>query len=213
MEINELKDKSDLNFESIWMLFQETDRKFKETDKKFQETSKRIQETTKQMQETDKKFQDTDKKFKETSKKLNQLERLFTSQWGKLMETLVEGDLIAMLNNRGVKVNVTFSRVGGIYEGKQFEIDIIAENGDEIVVVEVKTTLKPDDVKDFQKQMNNIRKYLPRYKESKIYGAVAYLTADGNAHIMAENKGFFIIRATGKSATITNSEDFKPKEW
>ncbi|MBN3034662.1 MAG: hypothetical protein JW861_03695 [Bacteroidales bacterium] len=41
-------------------------------------------------------FQETDRilteKFQETDKKLNKLEQLFTSPWGKLVESLVEGD-------------------------------------------------------------------------------------------------------------------------
>jgi len=50
--------------------------------------------------ETDRKFQETDRKFQETDRKINALERLFTSQWGKLMESLVEGDLVNILNAR-----------------------------------------------------------------------------------------------------------------
>lgn len=95
--------------------------------------------------------------IQETDKKLRQLEELFTSQWGKLMEKLVEGDLIKLLNERGIKVNFVHSRTKGIFEKKKFEFDLIAVNGDEIVVVEVKTTLRPDDVKQFIKKIANFQ--------------------------------------------------------
>ncbi|MFA5416429.1 MAG: hypothetical protein WC295_13140, partial [Methanoregula sp.] len=49
-------------------------------------------------------FQETDKKFKDPDKKLNKLEYLFTSQWGKLLESLVGGDIITLLNQRGIEV-------------------------------------------------------------------------------------------------------------
>ncbi len=67
---------------------------FQETDKKFQETDRLLTE----------KFQETDKQFKETHKKIRKLQQLFTSQWGKLVESLVEGDLITLLKEKGIGV-------------------------------------------------------------------------------------------------------------
>jgi hypothetical protein len=54
---------------------------------------------------------------------------------------------------------------------------------------------------------------MPEYKDSLIYGAMAYITADGSSDRMAEKLGFFIIKATGKSSSIANSPDFKPKAF
>lgn len=56
-----------LNFEKIWQLFKETDRKFQETDKK-----------------------------------MRALQNLFEGQWGKLMESLVEGDLARLLREHKI---------------------------------------------------------------------------------------------------------------
>ena len=66
-----------LDFEQVWQMFQETDKIL-----------------TEKFQETDLQFKETDKKFQETDKKIKELTALFTSQWGKLVESLVEGDLI-----------------------------------------------------------------------------------------------------------------------
>ena len=185
-----------LNFDKVWLMFQETRDIL---DKKFQET--------------DKQFKATDKQFKATDKKLRDLEKLFTGHWGRLMESLVEGDLIHLLNERKIPVNLLYTRVRGIHDGRQFEFDIIAENGDEIVVVEVKTTLKTDDVKDFIKDLKSFKTMRPKYRDNKVIGAVAYLTDEGNASRMAQKKGLFVIRATGNSANIINHHDFQPKSW
>jgi len=87
-------------------MFQETDRQLKETDRilteKFQETDRIL---TERFQETDRilteRFQETDRmlstKFSETDKKIRKLDQLFTSQWGKLVDSLVEGDLVKSL--------------------------------------------------------------------------------------------------------------------
>jgi len=178
-----------LNFEKVWLMFKETDKKFQATDKKFQAT--------------DEKFQATDKKMKE-------LQNLFTTQWGKLMETLVEGDLIKLLNTRGIEVQRTSQRVSGSYNGNPYEFDIIAMNGKEVVIVEVKTTLRVDDVKDFLKKLSKVKVWMNDFSDKDIYGAVAYLTANSGSQTMAAKKGLFLIRATGNSASIINKEGFKP---
>jgi len=174
-----------LTFEKVWLMFQDTD----------------------------KKFQDTDKKFQDTDKKLNKLEYLFTSQWGKLIESLVEGDIITLLNQRGIEVTDTLKRRAGCRDGINYEFDIIAINGNEIVIVEVKTTLRPGDIRDFLKKLKQAKNWMPEYSDKKVYGAVAFLTEDSGTSSLAERKGLFVIRATGDSASIINRNDFVPKIW
>jgi hypothetical protein len=191
------------NFRQVWQMFQETEKMFRENAK----------ELDKRFKETDEKFKETDEKFKETDRKMKELQELFTLQWGKLMESLVEGDLIKLLNNYGIKVEQTLQRVKGIHDGNPFEFDILAINGKEVVVVEVKTTLRVDDVKQFITKMRNFKKWLPLFKDKTVYGAVAYLTSTAASHVMAEKNGFFVIRATGSSASIINKEGFKPVKF
>ena len=118
-----------------------------------------------------------------------------------------------ILNKRGIRVERTIQRVKGNHNGENYEYDIIALNGNEIVIVEVKTTLRVSDVNDFYKKLWKARQYLPEYKERIIYGAVAFLTAEGASDRMAENKGLFVIKATGNSAFIVNQDDFEPKTF
>ena len=195
-------------------LFKETAIQFKETDTRFKETEKilnqKYSEIWDMFKDTDTKFKDTDAKFKETDKKINEANALFTSQWGKLIESLVKGDLVNILKNRGIDVHDTSERRKGNHEGENYEFDIIAHNGSEIVIVEVKTTLRVNDVKSFLSKLSKAKLWLAEYKNFKIYGAVAYLKAEEASDIMAINNGLFSIRATGNSAAITNSVDFVP---
>ena len=94
---------------------------------------------------------------------------------------------------------------------KHREIDIIAKNGREIVVVEVKTTLKSEDIKRFLNILQYFTQLLPEYKDKKVYGAVAYLRTEEQSAKYAEKQGLFVIRATGNSSSIINKKDFKPK--
>jgi Holliday junction resolvase len=154
---------------------------------------------------------ETDAKFKETDKRIKAAFDLFEGQWGKLMESLVEGDLINILTERGVNVRETSMRRKGSHNGQNFEFDIIAHNGNEIVIVEVKTTLKTQDVKQFVEKLKLTKAFMQEYSSYKIYGAVAFLRADSGSEVYAENERLFVIKATGNSAYIINKEDFEPR--
>ena len=180
----------------------------------FRENDVQIKELLRSQQETDRKFQETDRKFQDTDRKLNQLEQLFTSQWGKLMESLVEGDLVNLLVQRGMAITDTTTRLKGKRPGGgNYEFDIIAHNGEEVVVVEVKTTLRPDDVKNFLDKLDHLKGWIPRYARNRIYGAMAWLTADASVEAMVIKRGLFSIRATGDSASIQNDPAFTPQAW
>ena len=88
---------------------------------------------------------------------MKKLAGLFTSQWGALMESLVEGDLVPLLQARGITVRYTHTRMRGRRNGEHYEFDILAENGEEVVVVEVKTTLRAEDVAQFLESWANSR--------------------------------------------------------
>ena len=148
---------------------------------------------------------------KQTDRQMKKLAGLFTSQWGALMESLVEGDLIPLLQARGITVRSTHTRLNGRRNGEHFEFDILAENGEEVVVVEVKTTLRAEDVALFLEKLGKFTDYAPVYKGKNIYGAVAYIKADASVQVYAERQGLYVIRATGSSASITNDAGFVPR--
>ncbi len=194
--------------------FKETDLKFKETDRQLKETDLKLQEPDRQFKETDLKFQETDRQFKASDRKLQKLEDLFTSQWGRVMESLVEGDLVSILNQRGIAINDTTTRLKGRRaDGGNFEFDILAHNGNEVVVIEVKTTLRPDDVKKFLRKLEKFKQWLPRYADNTIYGGMAWLTAVAGSEDMVQSRGLFSIRATDDSAAVVNPLNFQPKAW
>jgi vacuolar-type H+-ATPase subunit I/STV1 len=193
--------------------FKETDAKFKETDTKFKETDAKFKETDAKFKETDAKFKETDEKFKATDRKLNALQDLFTGQWGKLMESLVEGDLVNILRAKRIDVSDTSTRRKGRRNGENYEYDIIAHNGYEIVVVEVKTTLRVRHVKEFLAKLERAKIHMPEYHSHVVYGAIAFLRAEEGSERMAESSGLFVIRATGDSASVVNEEGFEPRKW
>jgi len=221
-----------LNFEKVWQLFQETDRKFQETDRKFQESQRaldhRFQVIHDEFQESQRaldhrfqaihdEFQEIqralDRRFRETDKKMQVLQELFEGQWGKLMESLVEGDLVNLLQGHGIRINDTSTRRKGCRGGENYEFDIIAHDGEQIVVVEVKTTLWVGLVDKFIDRLHRAKDYMPEYATHTVFGAVAYLRAEQGSDRYAQNQGLFVIRATGNSAAIVNPAGFQPRKF
>ena len=123
----------------------------------------------------------------------------------------MEGDLIALLQEQGIKVLTTHPTVKGRRHGEHFEYDILAANGEEVVVVEVKTTLRAGDVTHFLEKLDKFTGWVPEFKGRKVLGAVAYLKVDHSVEVYAERQGLYIIRATGSSASIINQADFQPR--
>ena len=186
--------------EEVWAILREVSASQRETDRR--------------MQETDRQMQETGREIKETGRQLRELKDLFNGQWGKLMEALVEGDLVELLRRRGIEVDHTVCNLKSRNGAPRWEIDIIAANGDEVVAVEVKTTLKVRQVADFIETLKVFPGEAPSvYRGKRTYGAVAYLKADEAADVYAERQGLYVIRATGSSASITNEKDFKPRTF
>jgi hypothetical protein len=158
-------------------------------------------------------FQETREQFKDTDKRIKELAALFTTQWGKLIESLVEGDLVKLLNEKGIQVESIIQRRKGHRNGQNFEFDLIAINGEEMVIVEVKTILRPQDVTDFHEKLWKAKEFMPEYKDRIIYGGVAFIIAEAASDRMAEKQGFFVIKATGSSSVIVNNAGFKPKAF
>ena len=170
-----------------------------------------FREIRKSQRRTDEYMQETARQMRETDRRLQKAEDLFTTQWGKLMQSLVRGDLVRLLDGRGIGVRSLAQQTLARRGGESYEVDILAVNGEEIVVVEVKTTLRPEDVRRFRSKLGRFKEWWPEYRDRTVYGAMAFLQAADGVALHAERQGFFVIRATGDSASIVNVEDFEPR--
>ena len=150
--------------------------------------------------------QDADRRFR-------QADGRFDSRWGQFMESLVEGDLVPLLRERKIDVDTTSGRYRKRRNGEHMEIDIVALNGREAVVVEVKTILRPAAVRRFVEKLCVFQDWFPDHRDRTIYGAMAYLESGEDVARYAERQGLLLIRATGSSASIVNAPDFRPRDY
>ena len=144
----------------------------------------------------------------------------FDNKWGLYLEKLVQGGLVKILKERGIKVERIWPRM--ILEGKtkgktEGEIDLIAVNGKELVAVEVKTDLRIEYVDRFLKLLKKLKKCWPEFGDKKVYGGMAFLSCNNPEALDAlKENGPFIIRAVGGKVDVSiidNPEDFRPKEY
>ena len=131
------------SIKEIWDLFKETDarldKRFKETDARL---DKRFRETELSIKETDKIARETSESVRELNLSIKQLERLFTSEWSKLIESLAESGIVQVFQKRGIAITELGRRMKSQKNGRNMEVDFLMSNSREIVVGEVKTTLK-----------------------------------------------------------------------
>ena len=147
-------------------------------------------------------------------RRINQLSGSEDNRWGRLVEALVEGDLVDLLQGAGVAVEELDGRVRvRRATGENREYDFIARGPADAVVVEVKTTLRPEDVRWFLQRMGEFRQWAPRDARDSVWGALAYLTAEDGVVKMAERAGFYLIQAVGPNARVVNTEGFRPRPF
>jgi len=180
-----------------------------------QEVSTEVQEIWALFRETREQIREVAKRQEETDKAIRGLNELFTGQWGKLVEALVEPSVLRLFQERGIQVIDTAQRLKTTKNGEQMEIDILATNEDSVIVVEVKTTLKVEDVNAFiSEKLSRFFEFFPKYKGMTLYGAVAGIRIEEVADRYAYRKGLFVLTLSGEGmVVILNDEKFRPKEW
>jgi len=179
-----------------------------------QDWQKTVAEIWDLFKETDARFKETDAKFKETDQKLRQLEGLFGLQWGKLIEALVQPNVLQLFQERGVQVRHIFEQAKSKLNGQTLELDLLLENSNEVVVVEVKSTLRVSDVRDFVADLAEFQTFFPRYQDYRVYGAVAGLDIVEDADRYAYRQGLFVLKVVGDGIVqIQNDADFQPKNF
>ena len=183
-----------------------------------EEVKQAQKKTEKTQQKTEKGLMELKEAVKKQSENLDKANGNFTRKWGAFMEKLVEGQLVDLMQKRNIPVNLVMRRIEIMDKkdkNKLAEFDLLAVNGDEMVVVEVKTTLSNEKLDDFIQKLTKYKHRLPEARK-KVYGAVAYLNYDEKSKEEAINKGLFVIEAPrrdGDFAKIVNPEGFKPKEF
>jgi hypothetical protein len=192
----------------------ETQQAHRETEQALKETQQALKETQQANRETVKTLQETHLAHQETEKTLNKAIGGLSNTMGSLIEHIMTPGLPRKFRQFGF----SFDRIttvkwadgkGNIYT----EIDGLLENGGQAMVVEVKTTLRRDDIDDHLERMDRVRKYADDHGDKREFlGAMAAAIIDKDTREYALSKGFFVIEPLGEDVKITKPVS-KPKIW
>ncbi len=205
--MNDIHDKA---ITEIWQMIRETQAEMKETQaeiEKLAESSRRADA------EIEKFAKESKESSQRTDRKIRQLAGVFDHQWGRFIEALVRPNALKLFQERGIKIKSTFQRVTGQLDGHNMELDVVLVNDSELVIIEVKSRLGVQEVRDFLENLAMVRPIFPQYKNYRLYGGVAGLEIVEEADKFAYRQGLFVIEVVGRGIAIKNDLSFQPKNF
>ncbi|MBF0171905.1 MAG: DUF3782 domain-containing protein [Magnetococcales bacterium] len=199
-----------VTLEDVWKAFRETDLQMKETARRQQETDRQMQETARRQQETDRQMQETDRRIKEVNKQIGHL----GGRLGEFVEGLVAPACKTLFAQRGIPVHKVSRRMEAELPGdRHMEIDLFVVNTDATVLVEVKSKLTLEDVRDHMTRLEAFKEFFPEYADKRTMGAVAAMVVEDQVIRFAIKNGLFVIMQAGETLRLANDEKFVPREW
>lgn len=182
---------------------------FRETDQRLQALARQSQETDRLLKETDRQLKDTDRKVKEVTQAVGRL----GNRLGQFVEEMVKPAVVRLFCERGIAVHHVYPRATATYEDDAMEIDLLVVNTTDAVLVEVKSELKLDDVKEHLDRLARFKKLFPDHRERRVMGAVAAMVVSDETARFAYRQGLFVLGQSGDTMTLRNDAQFEPKIW
>ena len=199
-----------LTFEDVWAALMESKQRMEESKL---EAEKRMEESRKNMDET---FARMDKRNAEFEAKLNKSLGGFGNSLGRLTEAMFTAKLCEKFDELGFTFD-TQANNKKFHKNKRVlaEVDSVLENGEYVMLVEIKAELVKYDVDGHLKRMGIIREYMDRKSDKrKLVGAVAGgVIAESILGYALEN-GLFVLVQSGESVAVADMpESFKARQW
>jgi exonuclease VII large subunit len=187
----------------------EADQRQKEADQRQKELDRQLKEMSLEAAQRQKEL---DRIQKETSRQVGDLGNSF----GNMVEHLVAPNLLEKFNTFGY----AFTKIGPNVKIKRLDksaltqIDLLLENGDHVVVVEIKAHLTTEHIQEHIERLEKVRRYADEHNDRRVYvGAVAGAVVDDDVRDYAVKTGFFVIKQSGDTVLIDVPDGFKPRTW
>ncbi|MBC1195187.1 DUF3782 domain-containing protein [Microcystis aeruginosa BLCCF158] len=159
--------------------------------------------------ESDRSMAELKRTVERTSKAVDSL----TTRWGRFVEELVEPAVLRLFQEKGIDIKEVYPRARVKRQGIAMEIDILAVDDTDLVVVECKSRLSQDDVDEFIEKLTRFKIAFPHYQNYRAYGAVAGIEINEGIDRYAYKKGLFVIKPSGDTVAIINDANFQPNTW
>jgi hypothetical protein len=168
-----------------------------------------LRELAESQKETDRKFQETDRRLKEVTANIGKL----GNRLGDFIEDAVRPAAVRLFRERGVEVHEVHQNIRSQRGGEGLELDLLVVNDQDVVAIECKSNLSLDDVNEHLKRLEKLKRLLPKYADSRVFGAVAAMVIPDNVAQYAYRKGLYVIGQNGGHLDIRNDDTFVAGVW
>ncbi len=194
-EIKEIVKQQNVSFEEIRQILKEVSERQKEVSEQQKETDRIVKEVFESQKETDRQMKETDRQMKETSREIGKL----GGRFGEMVEYMVLPNLVHKFRDLGFVFTKAYPEAEIKDEKNNIlaEVDITLENGDKVMIVEVKSKPNISDIKDHVKRMGKLRLHADLHGDNrKYFGAVAGMVIKDNVRDAILKNGFFLCDST-----------------
>ena len=172
-----------------------------------------IEATNEQIKATEALIKANAEQMKDTDRRVGEL----SNRFGEIVEYMIVPGLVAKFRELNFEFEKTSRDVE--IENREYallvEIDAFLENGDKVMVVEIKSKPNSEDVSDHVVRMEKLRKIADLHGDTRKYlGAIAGVVFGTAEKTYALKKGFYVIEPSGETFNITVPEgNYRPREW
>jgi hypothetical protein len=210
-KLRELSEQSRIDLEKFRELREQSRidlEKFRETGRMHDEDHKKVME---KHEKALKQLEKTERIVKQNSKQMGGLHRSF----GEMAEHLVAPGIEKRFNEMGYHFSETAPKglkIKDVNGRILTEIDILLENGEYVIVVEVKARPEIADIDHHIKRLEILRESRKKINDKrKILGAIAGAIYEDDVKEAVRDAGFFVIEQSGDTMRLDMPEGWKPK--
>jgi len=192
-----------VSFEDIKQLFRETDRRL--AAERAAEEERRAVERA----DWERRMSLADERMARNDELIGRL----GNRLGDFVREMVRPGLVRLLQEAGIDVHAIHRDLSVRRGDEAIQVDLIAVNDTDVVVIEAKSNLGGDDIREHLVRLGKFRRLFPEYKDRTLYGAIAAMVVPDNALLHAEREGLFVIGPKGEDVAILNGPKFSRKTF
>ncbi len=220
-EMREFKDEMRV-FKNEMLEFKDEMREFKNEMREFKNEMGEFKDEMRQFKDEMGEFKDEMRQFRDESERLsrNADRRMgeLTNALGRLVEDIVGPSVPSTFRSlfgvEAVDTGIRFERRHPSDKGRSRELDAFAAGGDTFLVVEVKSTMRPEDVAAFVAGMPELREYFPEQAAGRrLVGAVASFHVHPSLVSAAERHGLLVFGLERNLIEVLNGPGFEPRAY
>ena len=215
-------------FETVWALLQESlqeskkedERRKEEYERRREEYERRREEYERRKEEDERRREKADREMEKLEQTVRETSRIvgkLGNRFGEMVEHMVMPALVKKFRELGFVFTKAYpeAEYKDVANNIITEVDITLENGDKVMIVEVKSKPNTKDVKEHIKRMEIVRNRARLRNDSRIFlGAIAGMVMDKSIKTFILKSGFYLIEPSGEEFFITVPEgEYSPREW